>query len=62
MKLKKIIKHVRVDRPDKFRLADRDPADTHGIETDVDKEKARQHLAEDIERLADVVRKRVLER
>src|SRR6266446_2110666 len=52
MKLKKIIKHTRVDRPEKFRLADCDPADTHGV--DVDKEMARVYLAEEIERLADL--------
>jgi PPK2 family polyphosphate:nucleotide phosphotransferase len=54
MKLKKIIKHVRVDRPEKFRLADRDPADTHGVDTDIDKEKAQARLAADIMRLADL--------
>src|ERR1700716_4652716 len=52
MKLKKIIKHTRVDRPEKFRLADCDPADTHGV--DVDKEMARAYLVEEIERLADL--------
>jgi PPK2 family polyphosphate:nucleotide phosphotransferase len=50
MKLKKIIKHARVGRPAKFRLADCDPADTHGIDID----KAQQHLAQDIKRLADL--------
>src|SRR6266436_1133623 len=44
MKLKKIIKHTRVDRPEKFRLADCDPADTHGV--DVDNEMARIYLAD----------------
>jgi polyphosphate kinase 2 (PPK2 family) len=52
MKLKKIIKQTRVDRPEKFRLADCDPADTHGV--DVDKEMARAYLVEEIERLADL--------
>jgi PPK2 family polyphosphate:nucleotide phosphotransferase len=52
MKLKKIIKQTRVDRPEKFRLADCDPADTHGV--DVDKEMAKVYLAEEIERLADL--------
>src|ERR1700716_1174049 len=52
MKLKKIIKQTRVDRPEKFRIADCDPADTHGV--DVDKEMARDYLVEEIERLADV--------
>jgi PPK2 family polyphosphate:nucleotide phosphotransferase len=50
MKREKITKHVRVDRPGKFRLADCDPADTHGV----DKEKAEAHLAGDIKRLADL--------
>src|SRR4030088_3540922 len=52
MKLKKIIKQTRIDRPEKFRLADCDPADTHGV--DVDKEMARVYLVEEIERLADL--------
>ena len=52
MKLKKIIKHTRVDKPAKFRLADHDPADTHGI--DIDKQKDQELLAEDIDRLTDL--------
>jgi PPK2 family polyphosphate:nucleotide phosphotransferase len=56
MKIKKIIKQLRVDRPEKFRLADYDPADTYGvdIDKDKDKEKARAQLADDIERLTDL--------
>jgi PPK2 family polyphosphate:nucleotide phosphotransferase len=50
MKVKKIIKHVRVDRPEKFRLADCDPADTYGVDID----KAKAQLAADIERLTDL--------
>jgi PPK2 family polyphosphate:nucleotide phosphotransferase len=50
MKIGKIIKRTRVDRPKRFRLADRDPAHTHGV--DFDKDAAKQRLADDIERLA----------
>jgi len=52
MKIKKIIKHLRIDPPEKFRLADCDPADTYGV--DIDKDTAQQHLAEDTVRLADL--------
>src|SRR3979411_97598 len=52
MKLRKIIKQTRVDRPEKFRLADCDPADTYGV--DADKEMAKAYLAEEIGRLADL--------
>ena len=56
MKIKKIIKHVRVDRPEKFRLSDCDPADTYGvdIDKDEDKDKAKAQLADDIKRLTDL--------
>jgi PPK2 family polyphosphate:nucleotide phosphotransferase len=52
MKIGKIIAKTRVDKPEKFRLAACDPADTHGVELDKDKAKAR--LAKDVERLADL--------
>jgi PPK2 family polyphosphate:nucleotide phosphotransferase len=52
MKIRKIIKRTRIDRPGKFRLADCDPAHTHGV--DFDKDTAKQHLADDIERLTDL--------
>jgi PPK2 family polyphosphate:nucleotide phosphotransferase len=52
MKLRKIIKHVRVDRPEKFRLADCDPANTYSV--DIDKAKDKAQLADDIERLTDL--------
>ena len=52
MKIAKIIKRTRIDHPKRFRLADCDPAHTHGV--DFDKDAAKQHLADDIERLADL--------
>jgi PPK2 family polyphosphate:nucleotide phosphotransferase len=52
MKIAKIIERTRIDRPKRFRLADCDPAHTHGVDLDIDA--ARQHLADDIERLADL--------
>src|SRR5262249_54159675 len=50
MKLSKIVKHFRVDKPDKFRLADFDCADTCGL--DIEKDEAKAMLAEGIERLS----------
>ncbi len=50
MKLSKIIERFRIDHPDKFRLADNDPADTCGI--DVDKAEAKAIIAENIVQLA----------
>jgi PPK2 family polyphosphate:nucleotide phosphotransferase len=50
MKLTKIVKHFRVDRPKKFRLADIDPADTCGL--DIDKAEAKAIIATNIQQLA----------
>ena len=50
MKLTKIVKKFRIDKPDKFRLADYDPADTCGV--DIDKAEAKAMLANGVERLA----------
>src|ERR1700730_2520851 len=50
MKLTKIIKRFRIDRPDKFRLADYNPADTCGL--DIEKAEAKALLADGIERLS----------
>jgi PPK2 family polyphosphate:nucleotide phosphotransferase len=50
MKLAKIIKRFRIDRPEKFRLADFDPADTCGL--DIEKAEAKAMLADGVERLA----------
>src|SRR6186997_1263032 len=52
MKLEKLIKRFRVDRPDKFRLADVDPADTCGL--DIEKADAKALLADGIERLSEL--------
>jgi len=49
MKLAKIIKRVRVDEPEKFRVADCDPADISGLEGG--KKAAKAFLAEDIKHL-----------
>jgi PPK2 family polyphosphate:nucleotide phosphotransferase len=50
MKLSKIIKKFRIDRPDKFRLSDFDCADTCGL--DLEKAEAKALLADGVERLA----------
>jgi PPK2 family polyphosphate:nucleotide phosphotransferase len=50
MKLPKVIKRFRIDKPDKFRLADFDTADTCGL--DIQKAEAKAMLADGIERLA----------
>ena len=48
----KLIKRLRVDDPDRFRLAAFDPADTCGL--DLDKDDAKAMLADDIKRLAEL--------
>src|SRR5438552_17527550 len=55
MKLTKIVKRFRIDKPDKFRLSDHDPADTCGL--DIDKAEAKAMLANGIERLRDLQEK-----
>src|SRR5436190_19430577 len=50
MKLTKIVRKYRIDKPDKFRLADYDPAETSGV--DIDKAEAKAMLANGVERLA----------
>ena len=52
MKLAKIVKHCRVDKPEHFRLADHDPAETFGLATDKDEVKAM--LADGVARLAEL--------
>ena len=52
MKLAKIAKQFRIDRPAKFRLADHDPAECCGLS--IDKDDARAMLKEGVERLADL--------
>jgi PPK2 family polyphosphate:nucleotide phosphotransferase len=50
MKIAKLIKRLRIDDPERFRLASFDPADTGGV--DLDKDEAKAILAADIKRLA----------
>ncbi|HEV2955870.1 MAG TPA: polyphosphate kinase 2 family protein [Xanthobacteraceae bacterium] len=52
MKIPKHIEQYRVERAKGFRLADFDPADTGGL--DIDKGEAKDILAKDIERLAEL--------
>ena len=52
MKLAKIVKHCRIDKPEKFKLADIDPAETFGLSTDIDE--VRAVLAEGVARLGDM--------
>ncbi|MEA2930936.1 MAG: hypothetical protein QOG38_3364 [Hyphomicrobiales bacterium] len=52
MKTDKLLRRYRVDKPDKFRLADHDPTDTAGLT--LDKTEARAMLANGVERLADM--------
>lgn len=52
MNLAKIATHFRIDKPNKFQLADHDPADCLGLE--IDKGEAKALLAEGIQRLNDL--------
>jgi PPK2 family polyphosphate:nucleotide phosphotransferase len=52
MKTGKLLKRYRIDDPDRFRLAEYDPADTGGLDLDQDEPKA--ILAEDIKRVAEL--------
>jgi PPK2 family polyphosphate:nucleotide phosphotransferase len=52
MKPAKILKRLRIDDPDRFRLASIDPADTFGL--DLDKGEAKAMLADDIKRLSEL--------
>ena len=52
MKLAKIVKHCRIDKPEKFKLADFDPAECFGLPTDI--EEVRAILAEGVARLEDM--------
>ena len=52
MKLAKIIKHCRIDKPEKFKLADFDPAETFELPTDI--EQVRAILADGVARLEDM--------
>src|SRR5215213_9689440 len=55
MKLAKIIKRFRIDKPEKFSLGDFDPSDTCGL--DIEKAEAKAMLADGVERLADLQEK-----
>src|ERR1044071_7484379 len=50
MPLAKALRRYRIDKPDKFRLSDFDPADTCGL--DLEKAEAKAMLADGVERLA----------
>ena len=50
MSLAKALRRFRIDKPDKFRLADFDPADTCGL--DLEKAEAKAMLADGVQRLA----------
>src|SRR5215813_4191161 len=52
MKASKQLKHYRVDKPKKFRLAEIDPGESAGF--DIDKEAAKATLSDDVKRLADL--------
>ena len=52
MKLAKIVKQCRIDKPEKFKLADFDPAETFGLSTDI--EQVRAALAEGVARLEEM--------
>jgi PPK2 family polyphosphate:nucleotide phosphotransferase len=49
MKLAKIVKHCRIDKPEKFKLADFDPAESFGLSTDI--EQVHAILADGVARL-----------
>jgi PPK2 family polyphosphate:nucleotide phosphotransferase len=52
MKLGKIVKHCRIDKPEKFKLAEHDPAERFGLSTDLDD--VRPILAEGMNRLSEI--------
>jgi len=52
MKLNKIVKHCRIDKPRHFKLADHDPAERFGLSTDIDEVK--QILAGGIARMEEL--------
>ncbi|MDP2409225.1 MAG: polyphosphate kinase 2 family protein [Pseudolabrys sp.] len=55
MKLDKIAKRFRIDKPDKFKLSDHDPTECCGLS--IDKEDARKLLKESIEKLSELQEK-----
>src|SRR2546423_5541595 len=55
MKLTKIVRRFRIDKPHKFRLSDYDPADTCGL--DIEKAEAKAMVANGVKRLSDLQEK-----
>jgi PPK2 family polyphosphate:nucleotide phosphotransferase len=55
MNLDKLAKRFRIDQPDKFKLADCDPADCCGLS--IDKDEAKEMLKNSIERLSELQEK-----
>jgi PPK2 family polyphosphate:nucleotide phosphotransferase len=52
MKLAKIVKHCRIDKPQHFRLADHDPSERFGLPTDI--EEVQPMLAEGVARMEEL--------
>src|SRR5437879_6277788 len=52
MKLAKIAKRFRIDKAEKFRLADHDPADCYGL--DIEKDTAKEVLGEGVKQIAEL--------
>jgi PPK2 family polyphosphate:nucleotide phosphotransferase len=52
MKLAKIVKHCRIDKPQHFKLADHDPAERFGLSTDI--EEVKQILADGVARMEEL--------
>jgi PPK2 family polyphosphate:nucleotide phosphotransferase len=52
MKLAKIVKRCRIDKPDKFKLADFDPTETFGLSTEI--EQVRAKLADGVAQLEEM--------
>jgi PPK2 family polyphosphate:nucleotide phosphotransferase len=55
MKLETLARRFRIDKPDKFRLADHEPGDCCGL--DIDKKEAKDMLEEGVKRLSDLQEK-----
>jgi len=55
MKLERLARHYRIDKPAAFRLADHDPADCCGLS--IDKSEAKKLLADGIDRLVELQEK-----
>src|SRR6516162_7046890 len=56
MKLAKIVKRCRIDKPEKFKLSNFDPAECFGLSTDI--EEGRVILPEGVARLKDMQERR----